>query len=114
MMTTQKEKITITGNHVEVTPALHDLAHKKFDRLLKHFGKFTSAFDIILKVETPKNQIAEVNAHVLHGTILNATATTPDLYKSIDEIAHKMEIQLEKYKGLHFNHHEEVPLKMKE
>jgi ribosomal subunit interface protein len=66
------------------------------------------------KVETPKNQMAEVNAHVLHGTILNATATTPDLYKSIDEIAHKMEIQLEKYKGLHFNHHEEVPLKMQE
>ena len=113
-MTTQKEKVTITGNHVEITPALSQLVHKKFDRLLKNFGRFTSSFDIILKVETQKNQIAEVNAHVLNGTILNATATTPDLYKSIDEIAQKMQIQLEKYKGKHFNHHEEISLKVEE
>lgn len=97
------DDIIISGQHFETTDALKDLIHKKFDRLLKHYGNFITDIEIILKCTNEHQQIAEVNVHVPEKQI-NASASTDDMYKSVDEMILKVKVQLEKYKATHNGH----------
>ena len=42
--------LTITGHHVEVTPAIRDYVTSKLDRVIRHFDHVTSV-GVILSVE---------------------------------------------------------------
>jgi ribosome-associated inhibitor A len=99
------DDIVITGDNFETTDAMKELTLKKYDRLLKHYGHFITDIEIILKVTDHRN-IAESNVNVPDKQI-NASASSEDMYKSIDETIHKLKVQLEKYKELHFGHKQE-------
>lgn len=55
------------------------------------------------KLEDDANQVAELNVKMLTKP-LNATAISGDMYSSIDDMADKLKVQLEKYKQTHAGH----------
>ena len=88
-------QITISGHHVEVTPALKDYVLAKFDRLQRHFDQITNT-DVTLIVEKLV-QKAEATIHV-SGADIFATAESDDMYAAIDLLADKLDRQLIKHK----------------
>lgn len=88
--------LTISGHHVEVTPAIRDYVTTKLDRVIRHFDSVTSA-NVILSVEKKLQQKAEITLHV-KGKDIFADAVNDDLYASIDLLVDKLDRQVVKYK----------------
>jgi putative sigma-54 modulation protein len=88
-------QITISGHHVDVTPALRDYVLTKFDRLQRHFDQITNT-DVTLIVEKLV-QKAEATVHV-SGADIFANAESEDMYAAIDLLADKLDRQLIKHK----------------
>ncbi len=88
-------QITISGHHVEVTPALREYVLTKFDRLQRHFDQITNT-DVTLIVEKLV-QKAEATVHV-SGADIFANAESEDMYAAIDMLADKLDRQLIKHK----------------
>jgi putative sigma-54 modulation protein len=88
-------QITISGHHVEVTPALRDYVTGKFDRLQRHFDQITN-IDVTLVVEK-LIQKAEATIHV-SGADIFANAESEDMYAAIDLLVDKLDRQLIKHK----------------
>lgn len=88
-------QITISGHHVDVTPALRDYVLTKFDRLQRHFDQITNT-DVTLIVEKLV-QKAEATIHV-SGADIFANAESEDMYAAIDLLADKLDRQLIKHK----------------
>lgn len=99
-------QLTITGHHVEVTPALRAYATEKMQRLSRHFDQVLSV-DIILNVEK-LDQIAEATVNA-GGRKLFATDTAEDMYAAIDGLADKMDRQVRRLKDKLRDHHHEKP-----
>lgn len=98
--------LTITGHHVEVTPALQSYVEEKVERVLRHFDHATSA-QVILRVERNTHK-AEVTVHV-KGKDFFAEATDPaDLYAAIDFMVDKLDRQVRKHKEIVTDHHQPV------
>jgi len=103
------DDLVLAGHNFEITPSLHEIVHKKFQRLLKHYGHFITDIEVLLKIDNDHRNIAETNLNVPEKQ-LNASAITSDMYKSIDEMIAKIKQQLEKYKEQHFGHQKEQRL----
>lgn len=93
--------INIDGHHVEITPALRDYVHAKFDRLDRHSNGITSTH-VTLIVEKNR-QKAEARIHVA-GADLFAEAEDADMYAAIDSLVDKLDRQLIKHKEKNKNH----------
>ena len=100
------DDLVLTGDNFEITSSLQELAHKKFNRLIKHYGHFITDIEVLLKIDNDHRNIAEANVNVPDKQ-LNASASTGDMYKSLDEMIAKLKQQLEKYKEQHFGHQKE-------
>jgi putative sigma-54 modulation protein len=87
--------LTITGHHLEVTPALRDYVTSKLDRVIRHFDNVT-ATHVILSVEKLK-QKADVTVHV-RGRDIHVESEDDDLYAAIDAMADKLDRQVVKHK----------------
>ncbi len=90
--------IQYTGHGLEVTQALKEFTESKFDKVQRHHDSI-SRLKITLGVEH-LSQIAEASL-VIEGTEIHAKASSEDMYHSIDELSHKVNRQLDKYKGKH-------------
>ncbi len=88
-------QLTITGHHVEVTPALRAYATEKMQRLSRHFDQVVSV-DVILNVEK-LDQIAEATVNA-GGRKLFATETSEDMYAAIDGLSDKLDRQVRRLK----------------
>lgn len=88
-------QITISGHHVDVTPALKDYVTNKFSKLQRHFDNITST-TVILTVEKLV-QRAEATVHVA-GADLFALSESDDMYAAIDALIDKLDRQLIKHK----------------
>jgi putative sigma-54 modulation protein len=95
-------QITVSGHHMDVTPALRSYVSKKFERIERHFDNITNVH-VVLSVEK-QIQKAEVNVHVA-GNDLHADATHDDLYAAIDTMLDKLDRQVRKYKEKLTDHH---------
>ncbi|HJV27946.1 MAG TPA: ribosome-associated translation inhibitor RaiA [Aromatoleum sp.] len=93
--------LTITGHHVEVTPAIREYVNTKLDRVIRHFDNVTSVA-VILSVEKLK-QKAEVTLHV-RGKDIYVESDDADMYAAIDSMADKLDRQVLKYKQKNFDH----------
>ena len=92
--------LTISGRHLEVTPALRGYVMTKLDRITRHFDqvvdvRVTLAVDNMTEKE--KRQRAECNVHV-KGRDLFAESSNADLYAAVDELADKLDRQVGRYK----------------
>jgi putative sigma-54 modulation protein len=95
-------QINLTGNHVDVTPALRDYVQAKFDRIERHFDHVTD-IHVILSVEKQRNK-AEATVHVT-GASLYADAEHEDMYAALDLMADKLDRQVKKHKEKLTDHH---------
>ena len=95
-------QITITGHHVEVTPALRAYVTEKMQRLTRHFDHVISV-NVILNVEKLE-QIAEASVNA-GGRNLFATETAQDMYAAIDGMTDKIDRQVRRLKGKLRDHH---------
>ncbi len=96
-------QIQITGHQMDVTPALHEYASSKIERISRLFDQSTSAH-IILEVDSKLTHKAECQLNV-PGKQLFADATAPDMYAAIDALVDRMEVQVRKYKSKLTDHH---------
>lgn len=97
----------ISGQHVEVTPALDSYARKKLTKIEEIFPNVMVNIHAMLIVEPKKRQqTAEANV-IISGDQkpIYASATTNDMYKSIDELEKKLMAQANKYHGKLTDHH---------
>ena len=87
--------ITVSGHHVDVTPALRDYVNTKLSKLQNHFDNITNTV-VTLTVEKLV-QKAEATVHVA-GANLFAECESEDMYAAIDSLADKLDRQLIKHK----------------
>ncbi len=95
-------QLTITGHHLEVTPALRTYIESKMERLERHFDHMTNTH-VILSVEKLR-QKAEATLHVSGGNLF-ADATSEDMYAAIDSLIDKLDRQIKKHKEKVKDHH---------
>jgi len=86
----------ISGQHVEVTPALNDYAREKLSKIEKIFQN-TTTIHVVLRVDD-KQQKAEAEVKLAGDkNVIFAAAASEDMYKSIDELEKKLVTQVKKY-----------------
>lgn len=87
--------LSISGHHLDVTPALRDYVTSKVDRIHRHFDRVIDV-KVLLSVDKLV-QKAEINIH-LRGKEIHAEANDEDLYAAIDKLVDKLDRQVVKYK----------------
>lgn len=103
--------LTISGHHLEVTPALRSYVTNKLDRITRHFDQVVDV-KVILTVEKLKEkdvrQRAECNIHV-KGSDMFAESSHADLYAAVDDLIDKLDRQVVRHKSRITDHHHEAP-----
>ena len=99
--------LTISGHHLEVTPALRSYVTNKLDRVTRHFDQVVDV-KVLLSVENKqekdKRQRAECRIGV-KGNDLFAESAHEDLYAAVDELVDKLDRQVQKHKQKVQDHH---------
>jgi putative sigma-54 modulation protein len=95
-------QLSLTGHHVDITPALRAYATKKLERVSRHFD---SLIDVhcILTVEKLR-QKAEATIQV-SGRKIYADAVDEDMYAALDALADKLDRRVKKHKEKLTDHH---------
>ena len=92
--------LTISGHHLDVTPALRSYVTGKLDRINRHFDQVVDV-KVLLSVENQKEkekrQRAECRTGV-KGNDLFAESSHEDLYAAVDELVDKLDRQIVKHK----------------
>ncbi len=99
--------LTISGHHLEVTPALREYCLTKLDKVLRHFDQVVDV-NVLLSVEPLKDperrQKAEVTLHV-KGRDIFVEQSHEDLYAALDQLMDKLDRQVIRYKSQVKAHH---------
>jgi putative sigma-54 modulation protein len=99
--------LTISGHHLEITPALREYVTTKLVRIKRHFDQVIDV-KVLLSVEKQKEkerrQRAECTIHV-KGQDLFAETAHEDLYAAIDELMDKLDRQVVRHKDRRQDHH---------
>lgn len=98
--------LTISGHHLDVTPAIREYVMNKLERVRRHFDRVIDV-TVVLSVEKLR-QKAEINLH-LRGKDLHCEATDTDLYAAIDALIDKLDRQVVKHKECIQAHGAESP-----
>lgn len=102
--------LTISGHHLEVTPALRSYVTSKLERISRHFDQVVD-MKVLLTVDNLKEkdqrQKAECSIHV-KGKDLFAECAHADLYAAVDELADKLDRQVLRYKDKAQDHHHDA------
>ncbi len=96
--------LTITGHHLDVTPAIRGYVQEKMDRATRHFDQIIDV-TIILSVDKLEHK-AEANVHV-PGRDIYVESIDTDMYAALDALADKLDRQILKHKEKSGNVHRE-------
>lgn len=95
-------QLTITGHHVDLSPALREYVDTKLGKLGRHFDNMTD-IHCVLTLEKLLHK-AEATVHLSGGT-LYADAAESDMYAAIDSLVDKLSRQIIKHKEKLTDHH---------
>jgi putative sigma-54 modulation protein len=99
--------LTISGHHLEVTPALREYVLTKLERIIRHFDQVVD-INVLLIVEKLKEkerrQRAEVTLRV-KGRDIFVEQAHEDLYAAIDQLIDKLDRQVCRHKDRIQDHH---------
>lgn len=102
--------LTISGHHLELTPAIREHVQNKLERIKRHFDHVID-IAVILTIdklpEKEKRQKAEITLRV-RGKDLHAESIAQDLYAAIDLLIDKLDRQVIKYKSKIQDHQHEA------
>ena len=76
--------LTVTGHHLEITPAIRDYVVLKLERVTRHFDHVIDV-GVVLSIDRLVRKV-EANVHI-RGRDLHAEAVDPDMYAAIDALA---------------------------
>ncbi|MBN8478265.1 MAG: ribosome-associated translation inhibitor RaiA [Burkholderiales bacterium] len=80
--------LTVTGHHLEITPAIRDYVVLKLERVTRHFDHVIDV-GVVLSIDRLVRKV-EANVHI-RGRDLHAEAVDPDMYAAIDALADKLD-----------------------
>jgi len=92
--------LTISGHHLELTPAIREYVQTKLERIKRHFDHVIDVAVILAVEKLPekeKRQKAEINLR-LRGNVIHVESFSEDLYAAIDCLIDKLDRQVLKYK----------------
>jgi putative sigma-54 modulation protein len=89
--------ITLSGKHLEITPAIRKYAEEKAGKLTK-FYDLIKEIEVILDGKDAKAKSVEIIVSAEHRNMFVGSCTGEDLYGCIDQAAHKLERQLTDHK----------------
>jgi putative sigma-54 modulation protein len=95
-------QIQITGQHLDITPALRSYIEEKLTRLERHFDHMTTVH-VVLTVEKER-QKAEATLQANRASLF-ADAEHEDMYAAVDGMVDKLDRQLKKHKEKLTDHH---------
>jgi putative sigma-54 modulation protein len=102
--------LTISGHHIDVTPAIREYVQNKLERVRRHFDQLIDV-SVILSVdnltEKEKRQKAEINLRMSGKTVF-VESVAQDLYAAIDTLIDKLDRQVMKHKDKVQNHNHET------
>lgn len=104
--------LLLSGQHVEISPALRGYVEKKLDRVIRHFDQIIDVSVILGTEKTAAKearQRAEVNLRV-KGHVFHYDQYAEDLYAAIDLLFDKLDRQVVRYKDKVQDHRNE-PIK---
>jgi putative sigma-54 modulation protein len=90
-------ELTITGRHIDVTPAIKEYATTKANKLPRHFDRIL-AIEVIADRRDNHSYEVEMIAKVEHTDAFVAKTSGDDLYGCIDDVVDKLERQLTDHK----------------
>ena len=76
---------------------------EKLNKLEKH-SDHVSQIHVVFETHGKQEHSIKITAH-LAGAEINAHASAEDMYKAVDEVAHKLIHQVEKHKSKTTDHH---------
>ena len=101
--------LTISGHHLDVTPALREYVLTKLDRVTRHFDQVVDV-SVLLTVEKlrekERRQKAEVTLHT-KGKDIFIEQSNEDMYAAIDQLMDQLDRQVCRHKDKLQNHHHE-------
>ena len=92
--------LTISGHHLEVTPALREYVTSKLERITRHFEQVVDA-RVLLSIENQKEKERRQRAECtlgVKGNDLHAESAQHDMYAAIDDLIDKLDRQISRYK----------------
>ena len=99
--------LTISGHHLDVSPALREYVLTKMDRITRHFDQVVD-INVLLSVEKlsekERRQKAEVTLHV-KGKDIFVEQAHEDLYAAVDQLMDKLDRQVVRHKDRLQDHH---------
>lgn len=93
--------LSISGRHLDITPAIREYVLNKLARVLRHFDNVIDT-QVMLSIE-PLRHKAEITMR-LSGKDIHCEAMDENLYAAIDALADKVDRQVIKYKDKVQNH----------
>ncbi|MCL2647382.1 MAG: ribosome-associated translation inhibitor RaiA [Phycisphaerales bacterium] len=89
--------VTISGRHLEITPALRQHAQERAEKLPKYYD-LINAVEIVLEASSGKQNRAEIIVSAEHRDTFVAHHDGDDLYGCIDQAFHKIQQQIVEHK----------------
>lgn len=96
--------LNLTGNHLDITPAIREYVLAKLDRVTRHFDHVIEV-NVVLSVDKLRHKI-EANLHT-RGKDIHVEAIEPDMYAAIDALADRLDRQVLKHKEKRHEHRHE-------
>ena len=99
--------LTISGHHLEVTPALREYVTSKLERVTRRFDQVVEA-RVLLSIENQKEKERRQRAECtlgVKGNDLHAESSHQDMYAAIDDLVDKLDRQIIRYKDKLQSHH---------
>jgi putative sigma-54 modulation protein len=87
--------LTISGHHLDITPAIHEYVSAKLERVTRHFDHVID-MNVTLSVDKLEQHV-EANVH-LRGKDIHVEVSHSDMYAAIDLLADKLDRQIIKHK----------------
>lgn len=89
--------ITLSGRHLELTPAIRQYAEEKAGKLVKYYD-LIKEIEVILDGKDAKGTSVEFIVSAEHRNMFVGRCDGEDLYACIDQVTHKLERQLTDHK----------------
>lgn len=90
--------ITVSGKHLEITPAIREYAEGKVAKLPRYYDRVT-AIDVLADKSNHNGSVeVEIIVHVEKSAPFVVKVTFDDLYACIDQAVDKLERQLTDHK----------------
>ena len=99
-------QIELSGNHVEITPALREYVESKFERIERHFDRLVG-IHVVLSVEKQRHK-AEATVQAGRATVF-ADAVDDDMYAAVDAMLDKIDRQVKRHKEKITDHRSSKP-----